>query len=306
MHCRSFVFVVSVFCCQLVSLSVDWFLDHTVAQVCAVFVPSSSPCLIVELLSSTSQFTSLPVSSSPSSSCTSCCLSPSTSLMSWTTTTRTSAEELGLPDKNDSSTPSLCNNTTSHRDRQRERERETEDKERESEREKRRWKRREERRESLCGSICFNTGKLTRCRHNENWQTDCLFLIQCEVVLGRSSLVSLTCLVNSVSERDLSLPKHVKYDSNLITSWSDRANEWRYSYRFSGRLHELHDSCSCSFSFSGSFLELDNSYSYRFYSTGIRIVMVAPQTILSERSVVGKRVLWQLVGSHLVRNVLRW
>ena len=57
----------------------------------------------VEWLSSTSPFTSLPVSSSPLSSYTSYCLSPSTSLMSWTTITRTSAEERGPLDKKNSS-----------------------------------------------------------------------------------------------------------------------------------------------------------------------------------------------------------
>ena len=38
------------------------------------------------------------------SSCTSYCLTPSSSLMSWTTTTRTAAEELGHPDNKNSST----------------------------------------------------------------------------------------------------------------------------------------------------------------------------------------------------------
>ena len=40
-------FVVSLFCCQLVSLFFDclpWSCTHTVAQVCALFTPSSSPC----------------------------------------------------------------------------------------------------------------------------------------------------------------------------------------------------------------------------------------------------------------------
>ena len=45
--------------------------------------------------SSTSPFTSSPISSSLLSSCSSCCLTPSTSLMSWITSPRTSAEELG-------------------------------------------------------------------------------------------------------------------------------------------------------------------------------------------------------------------
>ena len=46
--------------------------------------------------SSTSPFTSSPISSSLLSYCSSCCLAPSTSLMSWITSPRTSAEELGL------------------------------------------------------------------------------------------------------------------------------------------------------------------------------------------------------------------
>ena len=59
-------------------------IDHIAAQVCVLFV-----------LSPTCPFTSLPNSSSPLSSYISYSFSPSTSLMSWTTTTRTSAEELG-------------------------------------------------------------------------------------------------------------------------------------------------------------------------------------------------------------------
>ena len=55
-------------------------------------------------LSPTSPSISLSFSSFPLASCTSYCLSPSSSLMSWTTTTRTAAEELGPPDKNNSST----------------------------------------------------------------------------------------------------------------------------------------------------------------------------------------------------------
>ena len=56
------------------------------------------------ILSPTSPSTSLPFSSFPLSSCTSYCLSPSSSLMSWTKTTRTAAEELGHPDYKNSST----------------------------------------------------------------------------------------------------------------------------------------------------------------------------------------------------------
>ena len=48
-----------------------------------------------------SPFTSSPISSSLPSSCSSCCLTPSTSLMSWITSPRTSAEELSpLAEKN--------------------------------------------------------------------------------------------------------------------------------------------------------------------------------------------------------------
>ena len=53
---------------------------------------------------------SLSLSSSPLASCTSFCLSPSSSLMSWTKTTRTAAEELGPPDKKNSSTGYEPNN----------------------------------------------------------------------------------------------------------------------------------------------------------------------------------------------------
>ena len=79
---------------------------HTVAQVCALFVSSSSPCLMRKLSDSLSTSPSISLSSSsfPLSSCTSYCLSPSSSLMSWSTTTRTPAEELGPPDKKNSST----------------------------------------------------------------------------------------------------------------------------------------------------------------------------------------------------------
>ena len=55
-------------------------------------------------LSPTSPSTPLSFSSFLLSSCTSYCLSPYSSLMSWTTTTRTAAEELGHPDYKNSST----------------------------------------------------------------------------------------------------------------------------------------------------------------------------------------------------------
>ena len=74
------------------------------AQVCALFVSSSSPCLMRTLSDSLSPSISFSFSSFPLSSCTSYCLSPSSSLMSWTTTTRTAAEELGPPDYKNSST----------------------------------------------------------------------------------------------------------------------------------------------------------------------------------------------------------
>ena len=45
-----------------------------------------------------------PISLSLPSSCSSCCLTPSTFLMSWITSPRTSAEELGHPDENNAST----------------------------------------------------------------------------------------------------------------------------------------------------------------------------------------------------------
>ena len=54
--------------------------------------------------SPTSPSTSLFFSSFPLSSCTSYCLSPSSSLMSWTATMRTAAEELGPQDNKNSST----------------------------------------------------------------------------------------------------------------------------------------------------------------------------------------------------------
>ena len=56
------------------------------------------------ILSPTSPSVSFSFSSFPLSSCTSYCLSPSSSLMSWTTTTRTAVEELGHPDFKNSST----------------------------------------------------------------------------------------------------------------------------------------------------------------------------------------------------------
>ena len=55
-------------------------------------------------LSPTSPSTLLSFSSFPLSSCTSYCFSPSSSLMSWTETTRTAVEELGPPDFQNSST----------------------------------------------------------------------------------------------------------------------------------------------------------------------------------------------------------
>ena len=83
-------------------------IDHTVAQVCALFVSSSSPCLMRTLSDSLSDLSihlTFLLFIFPLSSCTSYCRSPhSSSLMSWTTTTRTAAEELGHPDNKNSST----------------------------------------------------------------------------------------------------------------------------------------------------------------------------------------------------------
>ena len=83
-----------------------YIIDHTVAQVCALFVSSSSPCLMRTLCDSLRHLHlhSLSFSSFPLSSCTSYCLSPSSTLMSWITATRTAAEELGPPDNKNSST----------------------------------------------------------------------------------------------------------------------------------------------------------------------------------------------------------
>ena len=55
-------------------------------------------------LSPTSPSTSLSLSSSLLASCITYCLSPSSSLMSWTKATRTAAEELGPQDNKNSST----------------------------------------------------------------------------------------------------------------------------------------------------------------------------------------------------------
>ena len=68
------------------------------------FTPSSSSCFMRTVTSSTSPFTSSPIPSSLLSSCSSCCLTPSISLMSWITSPRTSAEELGPLAKKNSST----------------------------------------------------------------------------------------------------------------------------------------------------------------------------------------------------------
>ena len=105
------VSALSLFVCSvssqllLFSLSVEWFLVHTPW---IEFVPCSFhrhrhvSCARRVAFSPTSLFTSLSFSSFPLSSCTSYCLSPSSSLMSWTTTTRTAAEELGPQDKKSS------------------------------------------------------------------------------------------------------------------------------------------------------------------------------------------------------------
>ena len=109
------VSALSLFVCSvssqlsLFSLSVEWFLVHTLWL---KFVPCSShrhrhvSCTRWVTFSPTSPSTSFSFSSFPLSSCTSCCLSPSSSLMSWTTTTRTAAEELGSQNNSNSSTQS--------------------------------------------------------------------------------------------------------------------------------------------------------------------------------------------------------
>ena len=100
------------FCCQLVSLSFDCLLwqMHTLWLKFVPCSPRSHRHVSCArwVTSSTSPFTSLPISSSISSSCSSCCFSLSTSLMSWITTTRTSAEELGPLAKTNSSTSYRC------------------------------------------------------------------------------------------------------------------------------------------------------------------------------------------------------
>ena len=91
----------------LFSLSVEGFLVHTLWL---KFVPCSShrhrhvSCArwVTDSLSDLS----LSFFSFPLSSCTSFCFSPSSSLMSWTTTTRTAAEEFCPPDVKNSSTES--------------------------------------------------------------------------------------------------------------------------------------------------------------------------------------------------------
>ena len=87
-------FVVSLFVVSVVVLWLSSLIDaHTHRHVsCARWVTSP-----------TSPVTSSPISSSLLSSCSSCCLKPSTSLMSWITSPRTSAEELRpLAEKNSS------------------------------------------------------------------------------------------------------------------------------------------------------------------------------------------------------------
>ena len=81
-------------------------IDHTVAQVLRLvrLIVIAMSHAHVEWFSPTSPSTSLSFFSFPLASCTSFCLSPSSSLMSWTKTTRTAAEELGPPDFKNSST----------------------------------------------------------------------------------------------------------------------------------------------------------------------------------------------------------
>ena len=83
-----------------------YMIDHTLAQVCALVVSSSFPCLLRTLSDSLRLFHlphfpslhSLYLPALPAA------YSPSSSLMSLTTTRRTAAEELGPPDNENSST----------------------------------------------------------------------------------------------------------------------------------------------------------------------------------------------------------
>ena len=99
--------VVSLLSCYCFSLYVEWFPVHTLWL---KFVPCSShrhrhvSCARWVILSPTSPSTSLSFSSFLLASRTSFCSSSSLSVMSWTKTTRTAAEELGPPDCKNSST----------------------------------------------------------------------------------------------------------------------------------------------------------------------------------------------------------
>ena len=91
-----------------------YMIDHTVTQVCALFVSSSSPCLTRTLsgfLSDLSIYFTFSLFITFSFlhfllpfTFLFLCLSHSSSLMSWTKTTRTAAEELGPQDNKNSST----------------------------------------------------------------------------------------------------------------------------------------------------------------------------------------------------------
>ena len=100
--CTCLVVSVVFVCC-----TVPWFLAHTLAQVCALFVSLSSSCFMRTLSDSLRplhllHFLSLHFLYLPALLAAFHFLLPC--MMSWITTTRTSAEELGPPDKKNSST----------------------------------------------------------------------------------------------------------------------------------------------------------------------------------------------------------
>ena len=102
LQCLFLVVGVVLVCCTVPCLH-NW--SHCGSSLCLVrlIVIAMSHAHVV-WLSPTSPSTSLSFSSFLFSSCTSHCLSPSSTLMSWITATRTAAEELGHPDNKNSST----------------------------------------------------------------------------------------------------------------------------------------------------------------------------------------------------------
>ena len=100
--CLWCLFSVVLVCCTVPCIH-DW--SHCGSSLC--FVSSSSPFLMRTLsdsLSDLSIYLTFLLFIPFLSSCTSFCFTPSSSLMSWTTTTRTAAEELGPPHNKNSST----------------------------------------------------------------------------------------------------------------------------------------------------------------------------------------------------------